>query len=402
MAASGALGLPAVGQEALFNSLRNDSLAAQTRSSLEGVAYTARMGDLRLLVTPTLTVQGTDNVELQEHGAKSDVFFSPRLDLHAFHPIGQANILNLDLGIGYTKYLRTEQLDQLLVVPASSISFNMSVGEIRFNVHDWFSYQLNPALSGAVANTAKFGGINNSSGVTASWETEKIQTSLGYDYLRFISDAPGFDYLTRSTHEMVGRAGLKVHSSATVGLEGSTAFTAYDESVLNDNNSYSAGLYADWQVTEQLHVTPRGGYSLTTFSPNAFLGQPGDYTGYYFGLVAQHKPNDWLAYTLSANRHIDPGVEANLSDIFNVTLAGNWSVIRSFPINTTAFFEHGKQTAGGTPELWDRYGGSVGVSWEATQRITLGLNYSLTFRDSGTAGRDYLLNTLALTLSYRL
>ena len=392
----------ALAQEALFRSVDSDRFAAQSRDSLEKTPYTFRLRELRVLVVPTMGLEWNDNVRLTESARESDLILSPRLDLNALHPLGEGNSLGVNVGIGYSKYLENDDLDQLLVTPGSALSLNMAVGDVQINVHDRLTYQLDPTAVGAVSGTGRFGGIDNSAGASISWNLHRITTSLGYDFLKWIATDSEFSYLDRSSHQVLARIGVQAYPNLMVGTEATASPSTYDDSYLNDNTSYSVGGYLDWQLTDQMHLAPRGGYSLTTFSASPVLGTPDDYGAFYFGLKLDHRPNETVAYNLSVDRQIRPGVDANLTDTLNTTLSATWSFIRHFPFNTAVYYEHGKQGGGGLSEIWDRFGGSVGVSYEFTRSLNTSVAYTFTFRDSKLADRDYTQNRVTLTLAYRL
>src|SRR5260221_8404104 len=102
---------PLAAQEALFRSFDAARTESQTRSQVESAPYTVRLKDLRLLVSPSLNLEWNDNVRLSEHAPENDFIIRPNLALHAFHPLGEANVISLDLGVGYSKYLVNEELD---------------------------------------------------------------------------------------------------------------------------------------------------------------------------------------------------------------------------------------------------------------------------------------------------
>jgi len=56
-----------------------------------------------------------------------------------------------------------------------------------------------------------------------------------------------------------------MYPGVTTGIEGTGSFTTYDQMVLNDNNSYSVGVYADWQPDKYFRCQPRFGYTIFQF-----------------------------------------------------------------------------------------------------------------------------------------
>ena len=389
-------------QEMLFESTQRQRVTEQTRTAIELMPYTFRVKDLRVMATPTLGIEWNDNVYTSDANKEQDVLFSPYLDFHAVHPLGPRNRISLDLGIGYTKYVDHTDLDRLLIVPGSVVDFDFGVGDVEFNLHDRFTYQLDPTLVGAVAGVGSFGGLNNTAGFLVSWQLHRVDLTAGYDYVRFIAESSEQSHLDRSTHGALTKAGFEVYPGMVLGAEVTASPTTYDDSFLNDNTGYSVGGYADWKASEVLHVIPRGGYSLTTFSSSSVAPNVPDYTGFYFGLELDHRPNETVTYRVSADRQIRPGVDANLTDTYNVMLGATWSLIERLPLTGSIYYEDGKQAGGGLTENWERVGGSIGLSKGLTERLRVALSYGLTYRNSDLAGRDYLQNHVTLTLAYRL
>ncbi len=409
--------LPALagGQEAIFNDAAYQRRSVDTRSGLERMPYSFRIREFRAIVKPTLSLDANDNIYATDEKKRADVIISPWVDFHAVHPIGENNQISLDLGLGYTKYVKHHELDRLMIAPGTALDLDFAVGQVGINVHDRLTYQLDPTLVGAVAGVGTYGGLDNTAGLQLSWELHRAVLSAGYDYLRFIAESDEQSYLDRSTHAAIARGGVELYPGLMAGAEGSAAPTTYDDSFLNDNTSYSAGAYGDWNVTDRLHVVPRGGYTLTTFTPNSFLGAQPDYSGFYFGFNVDHRPNELFNYRLSAERQIRPGVNANLTDAYAINLAVTWNLIRGLPFTTSVFFEDGQQTGGGRVqtqvgviqrdgdlETWRRYGGQLRISHDLTERLRALFAYGLTVRDGNLPGRDYLQNRVTLTFAYRL
>ena len=387
-------------QEAIFRNVDAQRNATQMRGMVEQMPYTTRWKDLRLQVGASLGVEWNDNVRLQETSPEDDFIFTPRVDFHAFHPIGEANIFTVDLGVGYRAYISADDLDQLIVSPGSTISYSMYVKEIQINFHNRMSYQVDPALVGAVSNTGEYGGLDNSLGFLVNVPLNRGSVSVGYDWVKFISVTSEFDYLDRDSHPTFARAGMLVHPAVTTGVEVSVTPTLYEDSPFNDNVNYSAGLYAHWQVSDVLYLEPRGGYTVTAFEANEF-SDPSDYGSFYFGLRMDHRPNETVNYHLDIDKGVQSGVNATLSDTLRSRLSATWSVIRDFPLSTSLFYELGKEQRGVNAEEYDRYGGDVGISYRLMEQMNARLVYALIYKNSDLPNRDYLQNRVTLNVSYR-
>jgi hypothetical protein len=388
-------------QEALWNAQTAEDLAAARRRQLENYTYSLKTGDLRLRVQPWLSAEWNDNVNLSATSPESDFIFTPSVKLDALYPIGEANVLNLFVDLGYRFYVENSYLDQLLITPGTALSFDLFVKDFRFNFHERFSYQLDPTMVGAVSGTSKFGGLYNTVGVLGTWNTKRDLTfDLGYDFQTYMPSESTDNYLNRDTHLFLARGGWRVHPTLTVGLEGTASPTFYSQSYLNDNVAYSAGAYAQWQPTEHLRVLPRGGYTLYTFTPNNTLGAVPNYDGYYFGLQLHHRVSQMVSYMVSADHRIQLGTYANLNAGWYINLGATWSFIRDWPLTTTFRYENAEEGVNLTVEKYQLVGFDIGVRRQIMQKVTAGLTYGFLERFSNWPSREYTQNRVTLTLTY--
>jgi hypothetical protein len=388
-------------QEALRNSLAGEAAATQLRRQLENAPYSARWGDLKLLIEPSLSMDWNDNVLYSDLRKQEDFILRPLLNLTSLYPIGQRNALKFSAGIGYEQYFRHDAYSRFLVQPGSEVSLDVFVKDLRLNVHERFSYEQDPGRLGEVSGVAEFGGIYNTAGASATWDLQNVVLNAGYDYFRFISSSARFDYLDRGSHQLVARGGLKVHPTAVVGLEVAGGPTQYDQPRLNDNTGLSVGAYAQWQATEHITVQPRAGYALYTFSRNSFFGKPDDLNAFYFDVQVEHRVNPRISYTVEGGHQIQPSVYANLLDLWTASLQANWGVIKDVSLFTRLSYENGKQIAWFYGEKYDRVGASLGLGYRLMDKLTSRLAYNLLIKDSNVAPDDYTQNRITLGLTYR-
>ena len=230
-----------------------------------------------------------------------------------------------------------------------------------------------------------------------------------------------FTYLNHSSELPLARAGFRFNSQLTAGLEGSASYTTYDQAVLNNNQSYSAGLYADWNPGLNLHVQPRAGYTIYQFQhtsqsvPNYFLFpylpptspsiQTSDLNTWYADLTVSHQASKAASYSVSAGREIQPGIQSNVVEDWYFRPGITWTIVQDLGLNTSFFYEHGNQGAGNVSgnltETFDWYGGALMLSYPLMKKLLLSLNYRLTLRSSDIPDRGYAQNIVGIKLSYQ-
>jgi len=266
-----------------------------------------------------------------------------------------------------------------------------------------------PTISG----TASYATLNNTAGLSVTWDLNKATLSAGYDHQNIISPtAQQYESQDGATEMLFARAGLEVYPGVMAGIEGTAAFTTYDQTVLNDNNNYSIGVYADWQPGKAFRVQPRVGYTIFDFqntSQSSFLQtnqpiQTSNLNSWYADLNITHQITDAIGYTLDAGHEVQTGIQSDAVEDWYVRPGIRWNIIKNVDLNTSLSYEHGKQGAGNVAnnltESFDWLGASVGVSYSILKKLSAGLNYRLTLRSSNIANNEYTQNVIGLSLTY--
>jgi hypothetical protein len=223
----------------------------------------------------------------------------------------------------------------------------------------------------------------------------------------------------------MARAGFKFNPQLTVGVEGTASFTTYDHAVLNDNQSYSAGLYADWNPGTYFHIQPRAGYTIYQFqhtsqsaqifdltpsgtpitAPAGESIQTSDLNSWYADLTVSHEASEAVSYSFSAGHEIRLGIESDVIEDWYIRPNIKWTIIKDLRLNTSLLYEHGNQGAGNVSgnltETYDHYGGGLVISYPLMKMLMVSLNYRLTLRSSDIPDRGYAQNLVGLRFTYR-
>ena len=395
----------ASGQEALRNSLAGEAAAQARKIRLESLPYTVKSGDFRLLAVPSLGLDWNDNVNISKSNPESDFILRPLLQLNASYPISQYNLLSLNVGAGYDKYFNHDRYSTWLLQSGTELSFDIYVKDFWFNLHDRVNYVQDTSQQPALSGTATYATLNNTAGLSATWDLNKLTLSAGYDHQNIISPiSQTYESQDGATEMVYARAGLEVYPGVTPGIEGTASFTTYDQMVLNDNNSYSAGVYADWQPGKAFRVQPRVGYTIFQFQHTSTAIQTSDLNSWYADLNLTHQITDAIGYTLDAGHEVQTGIQSDAIEDWYVRPAIRWDIIKHVGLNTSFSYEHGKQGVGNVlgnlSENFDWLGASVGVNYSILKKLSLGLNYRLTLRSSNIANNEYTQNVLGISLTY--
>lgn len=368
--------------------------------------YTLKYGDFRMLVTPSLSADWNDNVNLSETNKLDDFILRPGVGVTASYPLTERNVLFLDINVGYERYLNNPDLStfDLNSTSGTGLSFDIGVKDVTFNLHDWVRYTQDSAQNSQVANTANYGTFENTIGVSADWLLNKLTISSGYDYQYVRSTSAEFDDINHTAHLLFLRPGLELHPQATVGLESTAAFTSYEQDKLNNNDAYTIGAYTDLRPGKALSLTLRGGFATYQFQNTSSSVSTSDNNSWYAGVNLHHAVLENISYYIDAGRSTQLGTESDLTEIWYVRPGIEWNIIKDWTCTTGFFYEHGKEgtgnIVGNSTENYDYYGGDLALSHELTKRITLALTYRLTMRSSDENDSSYTQNLVGLRLTY--
>ncbi len=387
-------------QVALRQSLAGEQAAEARERALETQPYNMKAGPVRLLLDASLGISGNDNIEYSEHNREADLIFEPGVNLHANWPITRYNALNLSLGLGYAKYLDHPSFDRFVMSPLSELSFVAFIKDVRINLHERFYFSEDPAENGSLSGVGRFGGFYNTAGVQMDADLNKGILTLGYDHFNFISSTPESDYLTRASEYLIGRAAFTVHPAITLGPEATGAFNRYDENILHDNTSFSAGAFADIKLGTRVRFRPRAGYVSYSFDSKDEAGITQDVSTYYVNLQISHSPRPNFNHTLDAGREVRLGTLADFIRYWYARYSAQVRVQKNLWLTGGAYYENGHdlQASG---EEFDRVGVNVGARWVFNDHLSTRLSYRVVIKDSNTEDRSYYSNLLQLDMIYR-
>jgi hypothetical protein len=393
--------LPASAQESLRSSLAIQQ-AERARQATADIPYNIKIGEARVRFTAGLGLEYNDNINVAESAKLDDIIIRPDMTTELFWPITDQNALQLSLGLGYNKYIDNDNADSLLIRPGSLLSFDVYVDDLRINLHDRFSFFQDPIQQGAISGTnnlnSRYGLAENVIGVGVDWDLNKLVISAGYDRSISFATSPEFEYLDRQSDYFYVRPFVLVAPELTVGAEFTAGLTSYDQSQLNNSDTYSFGPFVDWQLSRFMRLGVRAGYQTYSFdsATNAT-----DTSSYYASLTLDHDLNRFVRYSLGGGHLVSLGVNSDAINLTFVRLTARWQILQQTDINTDLFYEHGEETGSLNPETFNRVGFSVSLGYRLTDKLTAALRYTITDKQSDQPLRGYLQNVIGLNLYYR-
>jgi hypothetical protein len=389
-----------------------------------------RLGPVLFRAGLSYQIEANDNVNISEEQPEWDVIHRIGGDFNGVWPITQRSLLAMGLDIGYEQYTRGTRTDRIDISPDSELGFDFGVKDFIFTFYERFDYSQEVASEAALSDVQEYPRFNNRVGTRVTWIPSEWIFAVGYSHFNHISGATEFEDRDRSSEQVFGRIGYRFEPRTEIGLELSGAVDDYTEDE-RSGLSYSAGPYVNWQVTDAIGVSARGGYvyyaidatvsttilGTNMIGTNVVVGPVAtnvvarDLTlhTYYVDLELTHQLTRHFSHAVSVGRQIRPGVNQQSDYVQDSRIAYrlDWNFLRQTSLSTLFFYDLGEesqvnpQTGEPFKEKFERFGFTVGLAWRLTRQLTSGLNYDFSIRESNQPLRDYRRNSGSLTFRYQ-
>ncbi|MDD5261002.1 MAG: hypothetical protein PHD76_04055 [Methylacidiphilales bacterium] len=369
-------------------------------------SYNIKAGPIEMKVSAGLRTTYSDNIGLSEFNRMEDVIFSPYVNLSATWPMTEYNTLRIGLGVAYYKYLMHSQFDSNGPILSQNtntdtgVDFTILAGDFRFIIYDHIAYEQDPLQNGTLSNTVNFGELINTAGVHGNWDLNDLQLSLGVAQQNTISTEGSFDYLNRSSQIIDGAATFQLGPATFAGIQASTALTAYEQGVQNNNTRFSVGPFFRTKVTNYLDFDAGAAFELGEFSRGGSNGDNSDLSSYsaYAGL--HHRLNRHVSHSLTATRFIDLGTISNYVETWRVEHNASWTVLNNVSLGTNLFVEFSDESGGILADSYTRYGGGLSLGYRLTEQTFSTLSYNYIEKESRIPGYSYYQNSVTLDIQY--
>jgi hypothetical protein len=373
------------------------------------------LGPVQLSLGAYTSIDFSDNINASQTDPQSDELLHAGVNAGMVWPATPLSSVTLSAGIGYAHYLKNSQNDSLEFQPNSSLNWNIFIEDVTLSLYDQFSFSQQVVTQGAVSDLTRFPIYNETAGILASWQPGHWEFSGGYSHGETFSTSSALTYLDRSSENFNLRGGWRFAENTEAGLEASASVTSYRVTTQPGDTSLSLGPFANWQITQAIHLTVRGGPTVYVFDSQPGSSQGSTLTSYYAQLTASHQLTPYMSHQISLNRQVSLGLNQGGSDIqeFTASYNASYALTPMIGLNASLSYDHGNQSfqniipiAPGfglllnQTEIYDLYSFSGGLSWQAAQRLSTGLSFNHYFRQSNLANRSYTADILTVRLSY--
>ena len=388
------------------------------------------MGPIRFLAGVTGGFEYIDNINYSDHNRESDVVARFSLDVRALWRLTALNTLQVDLGVGFLRYIEhpNATTGDVFITPGSQVAANVYIGDnVRINIHDAFDIRQDPVDNAQLNNVTNFARFTNTVGLTAVGTFNPLIATVGYDHFNYISLNSEFDYLNRSSDSVLASLVFQVQPSIFVGVEGNYSWYNYESnsvpgeflnsqgtadvngaaynSGLNDGQGGSAGLYLDWTLSHAFRFTARAGYQEASFDSGGFFssvyGDKSSLSTGYWSVIINNRVNAYLTQTLSGGRESDLGLTSNYITEnygrYNVA----WRATNALTLAADLFYENDQESGGLFDEHLERFGGDVSLGFQFNMHLSAAVHYSYIQKDSDAADRFYYQNRVGIDVGYQ-
>jgi hypothetical protein len=399
------LGCGAWAQDAYRASLAGQAAAEAKKQILENQRFNVKLGPVSLRLGTQLGLEATDNVRsTSEQNAEADLIIRPRLNVAALWRVTEKNSLNLSLGVGYEKYLRTAQYDGLFISPDSDLSFDLYIKDFVVNLHSRFSYSQDitgdPTISG-IGGLSRF---ENTSGVRTTWDLNKAVLTAGYDHEVYIPTDPQYSRYSRGSELGTVSAAFQIHPAFFAGLQVGGGMTTYDDQTQPNYDQYSAGPFFSVRLSDYTTVRLAGGYVAYFIDAGATTNPAPNLNAFYCDLTLQQQLGSTLSHSLSVGRQIQSGSVSSVTDQYYARYNANWRLFRKTRLSASLSYQNISYSyfsqPGNSGEGINFYSLGLTLSRPLTRHMTGNLGYQFYLKDSDVKNNDYTRNQLALTLIY--
>ena len=443
----------------LYPSVARTSLSrtANTQQTVNlNQPYNLRVGPVRLRFAAGVGIEANDNVNLSQNNRQADIILTPSFQADMLWQVTKLNTLRIDLGASYADYLIHPQYNasSISIAPGSQISFDLYVGDVRFNLHDTFSLQQDPASQSTANNVTTLGLFTNDLGLTGIWDLNNVILSLGYDLVNTLNTSPQgtagypnqvsnvvpasvtFPLSTSVKFGIVGDVNASSSSGGiaqpvpsptplpapilerriiafrikppypptpvfqTITLRASPAPRAAPSSTPSSEQESHLGLFAEARLTRFITLNVVGGYQVVKMGGSGQTAG-GSLNGYYGDLILTQIINRRMSQSLEIGHESTVGFDITTDQRTFISHAASFNIIKNVGLTTSLFAED--VTTPGTipPEHLKRVGAGLSLSYQLMRKGTINAQYQFLYKLSNLPDAGYEQNRVLVNFGYQ-
>ena len=393
---------------------------ARPDESEERDRYNFAVGPMRFSLAAGLGIEFNDNIFLSDSDRVSDFIFRPSLSVDTSWKLSDTNTLHLGVDLSYAKYIDHDELDTdgILVSPTSELAFTFEIGAVKVTIRDRGSYQEDTYDLPVLSNVVRYRRAENQIGLEAEWAlNQSVSITAGYDHFNLWTFDPEFSADERAVDTFFLKPAFQITPTVKIGAVGAFSAINFHEDTRNDGTNVLVGPFIEWKLSEVMTLYVEGGFQDLNFdgssnfdsdflkglskAERALFEDDEDSSSWYVKFELNHQANDYFSEKLSGSKTSEISIGSNYYELYHIEYSADW---KNFFANTefspSLFFEH-YETSGLGGENANRFGAALGLRYNLTNSITLGLDYRFIWKDSNLEDSDYYQNLAFLSIYYK-
>jgi hypothetical protein len=279
------------------------------------------------------------------------------------------------------------------------------------NLHDRISITENAYQNPTAGGNQNFAQLENTAGVSTSWDLNKLVAQFGYDHVNDVSLGSSQQINDATSENWFLNAGVHFLPQITAGVEGGVGLISYGQSQSTatqpDATQWNAGVFCRAQISEYISGRLDAGYTVYTPSTMGGFTNLSSAASFYFQFSVIHRINRFINYSLSAGRSTESSFFGQPYDFYFARLEPNWNFFRKYQLSTPLFWQKGTQLANqvygqqGGAGNYNQYGAGINIGRPITQKLSGTLAYQFIRQNSSQSSLNFTVNIVSLSFSYR-
>lgn len=371
--------------------------------SASPIRYNLKYGNVTARLTGSVDSEYNDNIDLSSQNAQSDFSVGARVGIGFRVPLTQVNILQFDMEMGYRWYLNHPGINTISVAPNTHLDQTIIMENVRLNLHDNFSIQVDPLtrqeISGTRGQLINFRRLHNTAGISADWQPVRRWAFFGgYDYTTDYGLSDDFSSIDRQDHSFNGGAEYQISQRLSARIAGGYSFSEFSQRVQNGGDNYSVGPGISWHPTKRIDIDASISYWVSRFDQTGSIGDNSQFSGAAFSVSARQVINRYTSHSVRFSRSIGLGLGSNYTDSYALQYGLVRQLSRSVSVNAGLAYEPFRSSGVGGEE-GDRYLFNLGTGFQLNSDWHAGVGYGFAWKDSNISNRSYSQNRLTFDLT---
>ena len=415
-------GSRSLGQENSWQSLAGEASAMNRKVSPDKIDYNLEVGPVLMKFKAGLLNGYRSNLQTTNSGGTGSAYSTPSLTCNLSWPISDLNVLTFGVQGGYSYFWQASQSDSpggFFLTPTSVLKGDFYVSNFKITPSDAFSLQQDPTQATELSGVSKLTLFQNNLGLLVTWDAGDFLVTGGASIFTVKSlNSSTNNYLDRNALSPSFSVQYSVTKTLAAGINGSAQFNRYQNpaelittttgskrsySVQGQNNSdlFQIGPFVHNQITEFIGIDFDLGYLWGTFDKFPEVNQGGYPSTFYLDFNWAHTLNEYLQYSITANRIQQPSISNGITFFTQWTFGfmPKWNVVENLFLSTPVSALIGDQS-GSNGQKIKNYTASINLGYQIMEKLSSTAGFTYLIKDSNQPNQSYNQWNASLGFTY--